>query len=80
MLRHTSGFGQIGHIIMSDAVYILTVGEIKSRRNDRRRNDFRRNERDEMIVDEIIVDEMIGNLIASPQTLIPTQWRRQEMR
>ena len=32
-VRHTSGFGQIGHIIMSDAVNILTVGEIKSRLN-----------------------------------------------
>ena len=32
-------FGQTGHIIMSDAVHILTVGEIKSQRNDRRRSE-----------------------------------------
>src|SRR6218665_1640689 len=48
-----SWFWQMCHIITSDAVQILTVGEIKRRRNDRRRGDcrrhnFQRNECDEM--------------------------------
>jgi len=53
MLQNTSGFWQMSHIIMSDAVHILTIGEIKRRRNDcrrseRRRIDFQRNECKEM--------------------------------